>query len=85
MKKNSGLYRTVYIYYGPTVPGVVSKYAVFTGEPPAPLKRLQENDPSLKDMIATTDEYPERKLELANKESALSVLYRHAQSELNRR
>ena len=57
MKKNSPLVRSVNIYFGPAIPGVIQKSSVFTGEPSGKLKTTLEEYPILKDLIATTDDY----------------------------
>ena len=85
MKKSKPLAKSVNVYFGPGVPGMVAKNEVYTGDPSGNLKKLINDYPYISELCSSTDDYPTKNAELCDKSSALYAVYKKAEKELSRR
>lgn len=66
------------VYIGPTIPGKLVKDTSFTKGIPVVAKKIIEKNPFMKEMFVELNRISDTKKKLADKNSALSIIYNKA-------
>lgn len=70
------------VYCGPSVPGVVRQYTVYTGEIPDALKTFIGEHPAVRGLIVPVERFAQTRKRMETAGTAEAILYQTIKSEL---